>query len=97
MEITRNQYYLAGIVLLFLGIQFRMIDRIYLTPEFTQFLAERSGHPLAAVNAGAKSLLQTDRTAAKKTVVPPEFLGWLLISFGSVSILHSLAMPKPAG
>ena len=27
-----------------------MIDTVDLTPEFTQFLAERTGHPVAAVN-----------------------------------------------
>jgi hypothetical protein len=97
MEITRNQYYMGGIVLLLLGLQFRAIDRIDLTPEFTQFLAERSGHPLAAVNAGAQSLTQLDRPLAKKTVTPPDYLGWLLVSFGSVAVLHSLAMPKPPG
>ena len=74
MEITRNQYYLAGLVLLFLGIQFRMIDTIDLTPDFTQFLAERSGHPLAAVSATAQSMTQADKPLAKKTVRPPEWL-----------------------
>lgn len=97
MEITRNQYYLAGLVLLFLGIQFRMVDSIDLTPEFTQFLAERSGHPLAAVSATTQSLTQSERPVAKKTVRPPDWVGWSLISLGSVLILHSLAMQKPTG
>lgn len=94
MEITRNQYYMAGLVLLFLGIQFRMIDRFDLTPECTQFLAERSGRPLAAVNAATRALSPSDRPAVKKTITPPEYVGWMLISIGSVLVLHSLAMPK---
>jgi hypothetical protein len=91
MEITRNQYYLAGLVLLFLGIQFRMIDTVQLTPEFSQFLAERQGHPLAAVGtAGGKA-------TARSTYQPPEWLGWMLGSAGAVLVLHSWAMSKPSG
>jgi hypothetical protein len=97
MEITRNQYYLAGLVLLFLGIQFRMIDTIDLTPDFTQFLAERTGHPLAAVSATAQSMTQADKPPVKKTIRPPEWLGWSLLSIGSVLILHSWAMKRPDG
>jgi hypothetical protein len=28
---------------------------------------------------------------------PPQWLGWALMSVGSVLVLHSLAMPKPGG
>ena len=51
MDISRNQFFFAGLVCLLLGAQFRLIDNVELTPEFTQFLAERTGHPLAAVDA----------------------------------------------
>ena len=97
MEITRNQYYLAGLVLLFLGIQFRMIETVEFSPEFTQFMAERTGHPLAAVNAATQSLTQAERPMVKKSVRPPEWVGWALLSFGSVLILHSWAMKRPDG
>lgn len=89
MDITRNQYYMAGLILLFLGIQFRMIDRVEFTPTFTQFLMERSGHPLAAVTATA----QTPVSPMVKPV--PDWLGYLMLSVGSVLVLHSWGMPKP--
>lgn len=95
MEINRNQYFLIGLVLLFLGITFRMVDTIDLTPEFTQFLAERTRHPLAAVSTTSQSLLQSDKPGVKKTVRPPEWLGWSLGSIGAVLILHAFAMKKP--
>ncbi len=95
MDISRNQYFLAGLVLLFLGIQFRMINTITLTPEFTQLLAERTGHPLAAVNAAAPAATTSAEPVLKKTFRPPDWLGWSLISAGSVLILHSLAMRRP--
>ena len=55
MDITRNQFLFAGLLCLFLGGQFRLVDTFELTPEFTQFLAERTGHPLASVSATTQS------------------------------------------
>ncbi|MBN2477141.1 MAG: hypothetical protein JXB62_21210 [Pirellulales bacterium] len=95
MEINRNQYFLAGLVLLFLGIQFRLVDSFVLTPEVTQFLAERSGHPIAAVNSTAQLFAPEAKPIVKKTVRAPEWLGWALASVGSVLILHSLGMKRP--
>jgi hypothetical protein len=95
MDITRNQYFFAGLALLLVGIQFRMVESVELTPEFTQFLAERTGHPLASVNAATQSLTQSEKPLVKKVVQPPDWLGWSLVSFGSVLILHSFGMKKP--
>jgi hypothetical protein len=95
MDITRNQYFFAGLLCLLLGLEFKMVDSFELTPDFTQFLAERTGHPLAAVNSATQSLMQSDKPPAKKTVYPPDWLGWSLISLGSVLILHSWSMKKP--
>lgn len=93
MDITRNQVFLAGLVLLFLGIQFRMIESFDLTPDVTQFLAERSGKPVATVGA-ISSLTMSSTPVARKNVRPPEWLGWALISVGAVFILHSFSMQK---
>ena len=95
MDITRNQYFFAGLLCLLLGAQFRMVDSFELNPEFTQFLAERTGHPLASVNATTQSLTSSEKPLAKKTVRPPDWLGWSLISIGSVLVLHSWGMKKP--
>ncbi len=89
MDITRNQFFFAGLACLLMGIQFRMVDSIELTPEFTQFLAERTGHPLASVSATTQSLTQSDKPLVKKTIKPPDWIGFSLISLGSVLILHS--------
>lgn len=95
MDITRNQFLLAGLVLLLLGVQFRMVYSMTLTPEFTQFLAERTGHPLAAVNAATAAVSPAQKPVAKKIFYPPEWLGWSLLSAGAVLILHAMAMRKP--
>ena len=92
MDITRNQFFFAGLLCLLLGMEFHMVDSFELTPEFTEFLADRTGHPLAAVNDGIQLVTQSDKPPAKKTVYPPDSIGWGLISFGSVLILHSWGM-----
>jgi hypothetical protein len=95
MDITRNQFFFAGILCLFVGIEFRMVDSFELNPELTQFLAVRTGHPLASVNATTQSLTASEKPLAKKTVRPPDWIGWMLISLGSVLVLHSWGMKKP--
>jgi hypothetical protein len=97
MELNRNQYFLAGLVLLFLGIEFRMIDSLVLTPDFTKFLAQSTDHPVVAATNTVDAMMGTDIKLPPKTVYPPDWLGWSLASIGSVLILHSLAMNKPAG
>jgi len=94
MDMNRNHWFLIGLVVLLLGIQLRMVQSYTLTPEFTQFLAERTGHPLAAVNAATQSLTPSQRPMARKTIVLPEWSGWFLLSIGSVFILHAMALKK---
>lgn len=98
MEINRNQYFMIGVVLLALGIQFRMVDSVTLTQEASQFIskrfidkkAEQGDLPTAFV-----AVAEQTQGVQKQTLKPPQWLGWALISMGSVLILHSLAMPKP--
>jgi hypothetical protein len=98
MDITRNQYFLAGLVLLFLGIELLYIESVTLTPEFTMFLAKQTNHPIASLNAATESLIPNSGTSVPpKTINPPEWIGWSLTSLGSVLILHSLAMKKAGG
>jgi len=95
MEISRNQYFMMGLVLVLLGIQFRLVDTVTLTPDFTQLLAKEANPPVAAVNTTTQAMLQTPEPIFKKTFQPPEWLGWCFLSVGSVLVLHSLAMSRP--
>jgi len=96
MDISRNQFFFAGFLCLLLGGEFRMVDSIELTPKFTQFLAERTGHPLASVGAATQTLTQSEESSAKKVITPPDWLGWSLVSLGSVLALHSCGMKRPS-
>ena len=95
MDLSRNQFFFAGLLCVLLGVQFHLIDTADLTPEFTLFLAERTGHPLASVSSASQSLTQSDRPLVKRTIQPPDWIGWALISVGAVLILHSWGMKKP--
>jgi drug/metabolite transporter (DMT)-like permease len=94
MDISRNQFFFAGLLCLLLGAQFYLIVSAELTPEFTQFLAERTGHPLAAVGLTTQALTSSDKSIVKKVIRPPEWLGCLLMSVGAVLVLHSWGMKK---
>lgn len=94
MDITRNQIFFTGILALFLGVELLVVESYTLTPEITQFLAKRSGHPMASVSTATQSLFQTESPPAQKTFQLPEWIGWLMVSAGSVLVLHSWGMKK---
>ena len=98
MDFNRNQFFFLGMFLLLIGIQVRMVQTYVLSPEVTKFLAERSGNQTVAVATNVSSDAQMMAPGAPtitKSLQPPEWLGWCIISIGAVLVLHSLAMPKP--
>jgi hypothetical protein len=70
-----------------------MMDSFTLNEKTTRFLAARM-QDKSAVPAVA---LVGDGAIGRKVVQPPQWLGYALLSVGSVLVLHSLAMPKPGG
>ena len=94
MDINRNQYFLAGLVLILLGIEFHTVDTIVLTPECTRLLGEGNNHPAVPANI-LGPLVGAENQVAAKTVRLPESLHWGLLASGAVLVLHSLAMKKP--
>ncbi|MFH1923325.1 MAG: hypothetical protein ABIP48_25970 [Planctomycetota bacterium] len=94
MDVNRNQWFMSGLVLVFLGLQFRSIDAVVLTPEFTKFVAERAGQLVASADPSTGTLVRAE-AVPPKTIQPPEWFSWALISIGAVLVLHSLSMVKP--
>lgn len=97
MEFNRNHYFIAGIFILLIGIQLRMVESYVLNEESTRFLMEQSEDPTVQIVSKTSQLFPAAGPAPRKTIVPPQWMGWAAISLGSVLILHSLAMPKPGG
>jgi hypothetical protein len=96
MELNRNHYLGIGMIVLLLGLQFRYVDSFQLTEDTTKFLAKRlkketvvTQNPLAAI------FRQNNPVAMKKTIRPPKWIGWSMISIGAVLVIQSLGMKKP--
>jgi hypothetical protein len=94
MELNRNHYFMAGMVLLLLGIQLRLVDSYVLNEESTRILTPR---PETVGMASLRPIFQAVAAPSRKVIKPPESLGWALMSIGSVLILHALAMKGPGG
>lgn len=99
MEFNRNQYFMAGLVIFLIGFQFRTVEAFTLNREASQFLAARfpdtSGPALTP--ASWSSWTAAASPSPLRTIRPPRWLGYALMSVGGVLILHSLAMRKPGG
>jgi hypothetical protein len=96
MDINRNQVFMVGLVLILFGVQFRFLDSVVLTAKTTRFLAEQTDQPGAAASKAIESIAGQQTAAPRKTLRPPDWLGFFLLSVGAVLILHSWTMAKPA-
>ena len=95
MEFNRNQYLFLGTVILFMGLQVRVVSAYVLSDDATRFLAERAHVSSSSPEQSLVSFSGDAGLMPNKVLHPPEWLGWCLISVGVVLMLHSLAMPKP--
>lgn len=95
MEINRNQYFMIGLVLLLLGLQFRMVETYVLNEKASRFVSERL--TASAADADGGPFMPALGPTPRRTLHPPTWLGHAVISVGAVLILHSLAMKRPGG
>ena len=94
MEINRNQWFMIGLVVVALGVQFRMVQSFVLNEETTKILAERLKKDDTAAPVFIPAL-DAPPPESRRTIEPPRWLGFMLIASGAVIVLHSLAMPRP--
>ncbi len=100
MDLNRNQYFMAGLVVFLLGLQLRWVDSFVLNERTSQFVAQRiqqiKGQQIASTSE-ASTLLATQPTVTRQRIQRPRWLGYSVISIGGVLILYSLALKKPGG
>jgi hypothetical protein len=94
MEFNRNQFFMIGLVLLFFGFQFKKFESFTLNEKVSRVVNERFA---AASDGSVRPLLASIGPTPRRTIHPPEWLGYALLSTGAVLVLHSLAMKKPGG
>jgi hypothetical protein len=94
MEFDRNRYFMIGVLLFLLGIQFRMVESFVLNETSTRALAKISKDSKLAAQNFSRDLYLRAHPSPKKTVKPPHWLGWALLTAGGVICLHAMALPK---
>ncbi len=100
MTLTRDHFFFLGVLLILLGVEFRMVESFVLNEKASKVVIERFGNRLQSAAAARPDLplpFAQEKRPLRYTWTPPEWLGWALLSIGSVLVLHSLAMPKPSG
>jgi hypothetical protein len=98
MEFNRNQYFMAGLVVLLLGIQLRLVEAFVLNERATEFVAQRIQQIKGQASPGSGTTLVTaEAPATKHRLQRPKWLGYSVISIGGVLVLYSLALKKPGG
>jgi len=94
MDWDRNRYFALGVVLVFIGIQFRMVESFVLSEQSTRALHRFARQSQIASNNGMTDMYMSVAPAPKKIIQPPPWLGWALLTAGGVISLHALALPK---
>lgn len=96
MAFNRRHLLILGVVVFAIGLQFRIFESVVLNESSSRFIAEklRRNEP-GPRTVGNLLTTSTPIPADKRTIKPPTWIGWAIISVGAVLVLHSLAMSGP--
>lgn len=94
MNMTRNRYFMMGVLLILLGIQFRMVESFVLNEPATRTLAKVSRRTAMSNNDSMSSFFMQVHPKPTKRIEPPRWLGLAMITVGAVVSLHAVAMPR---
>ena len=94
MAMYRNRYFLAGILLILVGIQFRMVDSFVLNEHATRALARVSKTGAVADTSSVSSMMLGIHPNPTKRIEPPRCVGLALITVGAIVSFHAIAVPK---
>ncbi|WP_238388734.1 hypothetical protein [Roseimaritima ulvae] len=90
----RNRYFLIGMLLILIGIQFRMVESFVLNEQTTRVLAKVTNTKPVASSDMMSSLLMQVYPAPTKRIAPPRWIGLAMIAVGAVVSLHAIAIPR---
>lgn len=95
MEFNRNQWFMVGLIILFVGIQLRVVDSVVLNEESTRIITEKMGTKKQVATSDFIQTASFGTVVPRKVVKPPRWIGLALIAAGVVFVLHSLALRRP--
>ncbi len=91
---NRNRYFLIGVLLILVGIQFRMVESFVLNEQTTRALARVTNTKPVASSDMMSSLVMQIYPAPTKRIAPPRWIGLAMIAVGAVVSLHAIAIPR---
>ena len=94
MSLYRNRYFLLGILLVLIGVQFRRVESFVLNEKSTRFVARMTNTPLVDNSTPLGAFFEPVTPAPKKRVTPPRWLGMSLIAIGCVFTFHAIVIPR---
>ncbi len=94
VEFNRNTFFLVGLVLLFVGLQFRMLDSVVLNEPSSRFIAEKFASKTERTTGRFFQMTGIGDATPRQVVKPPKWIAWCLIAVGTVGILHALALRR---
>ncbi|MEO1614217.1 MAG: hypothetical protein AAFV88_00115 [Planctomycetota bacterium] len=97
MSLYRNRYFLAGLLLILLGLQFRRVESFVLNEPTTRLMARMTNTPLVDNSTTLGAIFEPVTPAPKKRVRPPRWLGLSMIAVGAVVSMHALIIPRHRG
>ena len=93
----RNRYFLAGVLLILLGVQFRMVHSFVLNEPATRALARVTKSAPVADNSNMTNLWLQVAPNPTKRIEPPRWLGLAMIAVGTVITCHAVVIPRYRG
>lgn len=85
---------MLGVLLILLGIQFRMIESFVLNEPATRTLAKVTQKSDLHQPDTMQSFLMQVYPKPTKRIEPPRWLGLAMITVGAVVSLHAIAIPR---
>ena len=89
-----HRCFVLGFVLLVAGIQLRYIESFVLTQKASEFIETNVKQAGFQHEDPYDTFLLTAGPSPKKTITPPRWLGWALMSVGGVMLLHGLTIQR---
>jgi hypothetical protein len=94
MDFDRNRYFMFGVIIFLLGMQFRMIDSFVLNESSTRTLHRIAKRSQIASTDMRTNVYMTMAPSPKKSVTPPPWFGWAMLTIGGVMCLHAMVLPR---